>query len=358
MKSNKFNAFVSTDYDKYGYLISNQDNNQVLAFNFSEIHNNIKNHERKHYASLKAILAVMNKMLAMSIDNAKITVDNKLVVDLLGNNLDIKPFSLNFKKCLQKIKNTAIFFNSIQFEFRYDNPLKKIVSGTSITQTTSSDIVSEKWKEANGIVLTKKVVVPHYPDEHTIIPNDSLRVYTGGDVNRFQLIIRDDSEQNVYSEFERIKFEKGFMTEAQSIQMGILQTSLRRLIANNFSKVIIYFSDESMIKQIYGNAKVDQYILPYIEEVRNLLKQFAHAEIIFFRKKNSPAYDFSDFDNAEHIVTRGEDKKIEYFVPILDDNTKTKPREETLKSINILSELNNMMVNFINKFKRASNPMK
>lgn len=240
---NTYKAYVGSDYNRYGYVIVDPHNKTVLDASINPVSVPKKIYERKHLASIRALLGCIDKLQRMNIENVHIYMDSQFNIDVLNQKIDLKHFSHKYKFTAGVVTQRILCFNELKITYLFANPIKTfIVNNTSMENLQSEwdSIVNNGLKPLNS---NNYAVIKEMPK---IEPVSRISVYTIGRSNKMGYLIEKDGELigQLIRSFNQT--EESYKDVPHYLQTKAIYLALVYLKANNLNRATIYSSDVSL----------------------------------------------------------------------------------------------------------------
>lgn len=303
-----YKAFVGADNNTYSYVIASPDNKTVLASSLNPSHAPKLLYERRHLASLYALVGCLSKLQLLNIEDAHITIDSKLNCDALNMDIDYTRFSLKYKNLIHRVRQMLLALNNVELTFNYHNPIKFIIKNN-----VSFHDIQKEWdkiksiKNEDGTNFIYDVDVKSAKDKYKIPAIEATEVYCSGYHGYLSYIVQHKNVKKVDHVIELTEEQKNHSSKPQYLQIASVNLALDYIESKNLAKVWLYLSDMGFINQLKSVGKIAQQSKADILNLHQRLEKY-NIEIIFLDKKDNLARlaikklrEYEHFKSISHI---------------------------------------------------------
>ncbi|PIH59699.1 hypothetical protein [Paenibacillus sp. LK1] len=284
-----YKAFVGADNNTYSYVIASPDNKTVLASSLNPSHAPKLLYERRHLASLYALIGCLSKLQLLNIEDALITIDSKLNCEALNMDIDYTRFSVKYKNLIHRVRQMLLALNNVKLVFDYHNPIKYIIKNN-----VSFHDIQKEWDKIKSIKNDDvKNFIYHVDfksakDQYRIPAIEAIEIYCSGYHGYLSYIVQHKDVGKVDHVIELTEEQKNHSSKPQYLQIASVNLALDYIESKNLAKVWLYLSDMAFINQLKSVGKIAQQSKADILNLHQRLEN-SNIELIFMDKKENLA---------------------------------------------------------------------
>lgn len=297
-----YKAFVGADNNMYSYVIATPDNKTVLASSINPHSTSKQLYERRHIASLRALVGCLTKLQTLNIEDAQIIIDSKLNCDALNSEVDYTRFSIYYRRLVHKVRQMLFALNKVELIFNFHNPIKFIIKNN-----VSFHNIQKEWNKIRSMRsddttnFIYDVDIKLVKDQYRIRAAEPTEIYCSGYNGYLSYTVQHKDMVTVDHVIELTEEQKNHSSRPHYLQITSVNLALDYVESKNPAKVYLYLSDMGFINQLKSVGKLAQQCKADILNLHQRLDS-SNVEIIFMdRRKNLARLSIKKLREYEHF---------------------------------------------------------